>query len=185
VGSVLGGLLGYQALTRKYNKTASVYSYGCHTALEKLGMVGYLEAFKNLGRSIRIGWLGDSMAAGKGYTGLGGAYRNATSNVRSLMRHSPGTAAGMIGTGAALGGGAAALGANAMFGGQPQQQKVAFLGAAMAGARALGGRAIGAMGMGAGKGLLSNTMGAATALGTANEAKGLWNQARANLPSGV
>ncbi len=67
---------------------------------------------------------------------------------------------------------------------QSYLQKTAFLGALMSGARALGGRALGSMGIGAGKGILSNTLGAANALGTASDAKGLWNQARANLPPG-
>jgi len=65
-------------------------------------------------------------------------------------------------------------------------EKTAFLGAMMGamatGARAIGGKALGALGMGAGKGVLGNTMGAATTLSYGAEAKGAWNQARANMP---
>lgn len=63
-------------------------------------------------------------------------------------------------------------------------EKKAFVGALMAGARAVGGRALGALGMGAGKGLTSNALGAATALGTASDAKNMWHEARAALPPG-
>lgn len=110
-------------------KTGSAYEFGQHTALEKLGMtkgaapVGMLGGVSRLYRHARLGWGGRGFAAKPGISGAAGALHGSQQYMRNLMRAQPGTAAGMIGLGAAGATGAAALGANTMFGGQNNAQQ--------------------------------------------------------------
>ncbi len=106
-------------------KTSSAYEFGQHTALEKLGMAkeaaGLLGGVKGMWNAMGSGWAGRGAAGRIGTSGVAGGMHNAQQYMTGMMGKNPGTAAGLIGLGAAGATGAGILGAHAVFGGNNQQ----------------------------------------------------------------